>query len=114
MLERQECAETPGELAAANQYSGEVVLSIQARQEKNVLRSVLTPEVMASIDMIETDEPGHVALGRDLLLREAAATATRRRCAAAQEEFLTALVAQHSAELGLLGAERVRALPRFV
>lgn len=113
MLETQTGNASPYELAAANQYSGEIVLEETSRTGGNILRSLVDDEVMAAVEDIETDEPAHVALGRALVLRHALHLERRRGLALAQERFLDALVAQHAQELQLLGCRRLRPLPRF-
>ncbi len=102
-----------GELAAANQYSGEVVLSVQDRVDGNILRLLLDEQAMAAIEDIESDEPAHIAIGRDLVRAHAVSLAERRRMAVAQEVFLTALIVQHVTEIESLGAHRIRPVPSF-
>lgn len=109
----QSAAPSAAELAAANQYSGEVVLSVQDRTEGNVLRLLLDEPAMAALEDIESDEPAHIAIGRDLVRASATEPRQRRRMAAAQERFLVALIEQHVAEIESLGARRIRALPEF-
>ncbi len=105
---------TAPEIAAANQFSGEIVLLVTSQGENNVLREVVDERVMAAIEDIETDEPGHIALGRELVARQAELPQARPALFDIQEKFLAALVLQHGAELALLGAERIRPLPGFV
>lgn len=113
MLEAQVNGMTAAELAAANQYTGEVVLSVQDREEGNVLRVVAAVDIMADIENIEADEPAHIAIGRDLVRRYARDIAARRQMVVAQETFLAALIGQHTTELESLGLQRVRPLPEF-
>ena len=101
------------ELAAANQYSGEIVLSVQDREEDNVLRLLLDERIMAVLEDIEADEPAHIAIGRDLVRRYARTPSEMRAMAAAQELFLEAQITQHVSELETLGCRRVRAAPAF-
>jgi hypothetical protein len=113
MHDVQLVSESAAELAAANQYSGEIVLAVHARQDGNVLASLLDPETMAVIVDIERDEPAHIAIGRDLVRKYALEPGHRRRIAEAQERFLRGLCKQHCWEIESLGAERVRPLPSF-
>ncbi|MER5770629.1 hypothetical protein [Streptomyces sp. NPDC001985] len=113
MLSTQVSSASAAELAAANQYSGEVVLSVHDRQEKNVLRLVTSPDIMKDIETIEADEPAHIAIGRDLVRMYAGDIRERRAMARAQEDFLMALSRQHVAELEALGLQRLRGLPVF-
>jgi hypothetical protein len=99
------------DLAASNQFSGEIVLMIQSRRDNNVLRDLLPVQVLAAIDDIEGDEPAHIALGHDLVVRGATGAATRRQLARAQELFLRGLITQHITEIEALGAERIRPAP---
>lgn len=114
MYQTQMKTATAAELAAANQYSGEIVLSLQTKIDNNVLRLQVDEATMSAIEDIETDEPAHIAIGRDLVRTYATSPACRRRMALSQERFLEALVAQHSAEIEMLGARRCRPLPQFV
>lgn len=105
---------SPSEIAAANQFSGEIVLLVQASTEGNVLRLLLEEDLLTLIADIENDEPAHIALGRDLIIQSAVSSEERRRIANAQERFLRALVTQHAAEIEMLGSRRIRPLPSFV
>lgn len=111
MYEVQLASATAGELGAANQLGGEIVLLAQARRERSVLRRVLPAWVMAVIERIEQDEPAHVAAGRALVVAAAGSLEHRRGMWSAQARFLAALIRQHLAELATLGARRVRAAP---
>jgi hypothetical protein len=113
MRTKQVECEVAAELAAANQYSGEIVLLLHSREERNILRRLLDEEIMAAIVRIGMDEPKHVAIGRDLVVRMAETPEQRRRIAVAQERFLRAQIAQHAAEIQMLGARRIRPLPDF-
>jgi hypothetical protein len=101
------------ELAAANQYSGEVVLSVQDRHEGNILREIASSDIMRDIEDIETDEPAHIAIGRDLVKMYATSVERMRAMAKAQETFLNALAKQHVVELEALGVRRGREIPQF-
>lgn len=114
MLLAQVQGSSAAELAAANQYSGEVVLSVQDRDEGNVLRLVASDDIMDDIEDIEGDEPAHIAIGRDLVRRYAVDLDERRAMARSQEFFLEALIAQHVNELESLGLQRIGALPVFL
>jgi hypothetical protein len=113
MHSEQLSTHSAAELAAANQYSGEIVLSVQSRTEENVLRMLLDEPTIEAIEDIEADEPAHIAIGRDLIQKHALSPDLRRRMADAQERFLEALISQHSSEIEMLGATRVRPLPYF-
>jgi hypothetical protein len=113
MREAQLATEFAAELAVANQYSGEVVLEVTSRVEDNVLRRVLADDIMHAIENIEADEPSHIAVGRDLVLKHIDTADQRRRMASAQERFLLALIIQHSNEIQMLGSRRIRPLPAF-
>jgi len=111
MHSEQLITQSAAELAAANQYSGEIVLSVQSRAEGNILRLLVDEPTMKAIEGIENDEPAHIAIGRDLIRRFAVSADHRRRMADAQERFLVALIEQHRAEIEMLGAKRTRPLP---
>jgi hypothetical protein len=113
MREAQQAAGSAGELAAANQLAGEVVLLIHGQPEGNVLRTLVPPSVQEMMEDIETDEPAHVDLGHALVSRYATGPAQRRAMALAQERFLTALGRQHVHELEQLGAARIRPVAGF-
>jgi hypothetical protein len=99
------------ELAAANQYSGEVVLLSHSRPEHNILTELLDEETMAAILEIGLDEPKHVSIGRDLVKRLAVNLPIRKRILVAQTRFLNAQITQHMAEIEMLGSRRIRPLP---
>jgi len=105
---------SPAGLAAANQYSGEIVLSVQADANSSVLPVLVGAGVASAIEDIETDEPAHIAIGRALVVRHAATIEGRREMADAQERFLRAQIAQHIDELQTLGSRRIRSAPSFV
>ncbi|MBO2454947.1 hypothetical protein J4573_48225 [Actinomadura barringtoniae] len=113
MYEVQLARSSAAELAAANQYSGEIVLSVQDREEDNVLRMLLDERIMTALEDIEADEPAHIAIGRDLVRQYARTPGEMRAMAAAQELFLEAQIAQHVSEIQALGCRRVRAAPVF-
>jgi hypothetical protein len=113
MHHQQFITSTAAELAAANQFSGEIVLLVQGRAEGNVLRHLLDESIMDAIEDIEADEPAYVAVGRDLVRRYATTPAKRRELADAQERFLLAQAVQHVADIEMLGARRVRPSPVF-
>lgn len=113
MYREQLMTGSAAELAAANQYSGEVVLLVQGREERNILRLLVDEKTMVAIDDIEVDEPAHIAIGRHLVVHNAETPEQRRRLADAQERFLRALISQHTAEIEMLGSRRIRALPSF-
>lgn len=114
MYKEQLLTSSPAELAAANQYSGEIVLLLQGRKERNILRLLVDEQTISAIEDIEADEPAHVAIGRQLVVRNACTPDQKRRLADAQERFLRALITQHVAEIEMLGARRVRPLPSFI
>jgi len=101
------------ELAAGNQFSGEIVLSVHSREDRNILRLVLDERTMEAIVVIGRDEPMHIANGRELILKCSESPQQRRQIAAAQERFLQALMDQHVAEVEMLGSRRIRPLPIF-
>lgn len=109
----QEGRLTAEELAAANQFSGEISLQVQARSDRNILRALLEEDLMEAIEEIEEDEPAHIAIGRALVLRGATRLPLRRRMARIQEQFLAALANQHATEIQMLGCLRSRRLPQY-
>jgi hypothetical protein len=108
MHQQQFVTTTAAELAAANQYSGEIVLLVQGNVNDNILRMLVDEPTIAAIEDIEADEPAHVAIGRDLVRLHATTPVKRRQLADAQERFLMAQVTQHTADIEGLGATRVR------
>ena len=113
MRDAQVAARSAGELAAANQLAGEVVLMIHGQESGNVLRTLVPDDVQELMEDVETDEPAHIELGRELVIACAQEPEQRRRMAQAQERFLNALGRQHTAELEQLGALRTQRLPEF-
>lgn len=114
MRRSQEAASSAGQLAAANQLAGEVVLLIHGQDSGNVLRSLVPDSISEALDDIESDEPAHVELGHRLVAAHATSPASRQAMAATQEAFLGALGRQHTHEVTQLGADRHAPLPEFV
>ncbi len=113
MKQEQLGMDLAAELAAGNQFSGEIVLSVHSQEDRNILRLVLDERTMEAIVAIGRDEPMHIANGRELILRCSESPQQRRRIAMAQERFLQALMDQHVAEVEMLGSRRIRPLPAF-
>jgi len=105
--------ETASEIAATNQFAGEVVLTSMTDREKGIFAKLVDEELMDDIENIEMDEPPHVANGRDLILLFCATPDQRRRLASAQEQYLAAMVQLHALEIVKLGSRRLRPLPVF-
>jgi hypothetical protein len=113
MRDAQVAATSAGELAAANQLAGEVVLLLHGQTQGNILYELVDSSVFELMQDIETDEPAHVQLGHDIAASCATTPGVRRAMAAAQERFLDALAKQHTRELEQLGARRRHQLPGF-
>lgn len=106
-------AATPGEIAAANQFAGEIVLSSMTDLPTSIFKRLFDKELMDAIEDIERDEPPHIANGRDLILRESETFEQRRRLASSQERYLGAMMQLHVTEIIKLGCRRVKPLPVF-
>jgi hypothetical protein len=105
--------ETASELAATNQFAGEIVLSSMTDLETSIFIKLFDQELMDAIRDIEADEPPHIANGRDLVLLFCETADQRRRLAIAQEKYLKALTQLHVTEIVKLGCRRVKPLPVF-
>lgn len=105
--------ETAAEIAATNQFAGEVVLSSMTDLETSIFKRLFDKELMDAIEDIEKDEPHHIAIGRDLVLLFSQTPDQRRRLARAQEQYLKAMMQLHVVEIVKLGCRRVRPLPAF-
>ncbi|HVM33701.1 MAG TPA: ferritin-like domain-containing protein [bacterium] len=105
--------ETASEIAATNQFAGEVVLSSMTDLKDSIFARLFDRELMDAIRDIETDEPHHIAVGRDLILLYCKSFDQRRRLARAQEKYLEAMMQLHVAEIVKLGCRRVKPLPVF-
>lgn len=105
--------ETASELAATNQFAGEIVLSSMTDLETSIFVKLFDQELMKAIRDIEADEPSHIANGRDLVLLFCGTPEQRRRLAVAQEKYLKAMMQLHVTEIVKLGCRRVRPLPVF-
>ena len=105
--------ETASELAATNQFAGEIVLSSMTDLETSIFVKLFDQELMKAIRDIEADEPPHIANGRDLVLLFCETSEQRRRLAVAQEKYLKAMMQLHVTEIVKLGCRRVRPLPVF-
>ena len=57
-------AETAPELAATNQFAGEIVLSSMTDLETSIFKILFDKELMDAVIDIENDEPPHIANGR--------------------------------------------------
>ncbi len=106
-------AETAPELAAANQFAGEIVLSSMTDLETSIFKVLFDKELMDAVIDIEKDEPPHIANGRDMVLLFCDTLDHRRRLAASQEKYLTAMMQLHFTEIIKLGCRRVAPLPVF-
>lgn len=106
-------AESASEIAAANQFAGEIVLSSMTDLETSIFKRLFDKELMDAIYDIEKDEPPHIANGRDLILLECETFEQRKRLAAAQEKYLGYMMQLHVTEIVKLGCKRVKPLPVF-
>ena len=106
-------AETASEIAAANQFAGEVVLSSMTDLPTSIFKRLFDEEPMNAIYDIEKDEPPHIANGRDLILLECGTYEQRRKLAEAQEKYLGYMMQLHVTEIVKLGCKRVKPLPVF-
>jgi hypothetical protein len=105
--------ESASEIAATNQFAGEIVLSSMTDLETSIFKILFDEELMEAIRDIENDEPHHIAVGRDLILLYCHTADQRRRLAHAQEKYLGAMMQLHVTEIVKLGCRRVRPLPVF-
>ncbi len=106
-------AETASEIAAANQFAGEIVLSSMTDLETSIFKRLFDKELMDAIYDIERDEPPHIANGRDLILLACETYEQRHRLAVAQEKYLGYMMQLHVTEIIKLGCRRVKPLPVF-
>ncbi len=106
-------AETASEIAAANQFAGEIVLSSMTDLETSIFKRLFDPELMNAIDDIEKDEPPHIANGKDLILLDCATYERRLKLAGAQERYLNYMMQLHVTEIVKLGCRRLSPLPVF-
>ena len=101
------------EIAAANQFAGEIVLSSMVDLPTSIFKVLFDKELMEAIEDIERDEPPHIANGKDLILLFCATADERRRLASAQERYLEAMMQLHVTEIVKLGCRRVKPIPVF-
>jgi len=106
-------AETASEIAATNQFAGEIVLSSMTDLETSIFKILFDEELMNAVIDIENDEPPHIANGRDLILMFCDTFEHRKRLAVAQEKYLKAMMQLHFTEIVKLGCRRVSPLPVF-
>jgi hypothetical protein len=106
-------AETAPELAAANQFAGEIVLSSMTDLETSIFKKLFDKELMDAVIDIEKDEPPHIANGRDMILLFCDTLEHRKRLADSQERYLKAMMQLHFTEIVKLGCRRVAPLPTF-
>lgn len=101
------------EIAATNQFAGEIVLSSMTDLKTSIFLRLFDEELMNAIRDIEADEPHHIAVGRDLILLYCGTVEHRRKLADAQERYLSAMMQLHVTEIVKMGCRRVRPLPVF-
>lgn len=106
-------AQTAPEIAATNQFAGEIVLSSMVDLETSIFKRLFDKELMDAVYDIERDEPPHIANGKDLILMGCGTAPERRRLAAGQEEYLSYMMQLHVTEIVKLGCRRVKPLPVF-
>jgi hypothetical protein len=106
-------AETASEIAATNQFAGEIVLSSMTDLETSIFKILFDEDLMNAVIDIENDEPPHIANGRDLVLLFCDTLEHRKRLAIAQEKYLKAMMQLHFSEIVKLGCRRVSPLPIF-
>lgn len=106
-------AETASEIAAANQFAGEIVLSSMTDLETSIFKRLFDEELMNAIYDIEKDEPPHIANGKDLILLDCESFVRRVKLALAQEKYLGYMMELHVTEIVKLGCRRVTPLPVF-
>lgn len=106
-------AESASEIAAANQFAGEIVLSSMTDLETSIFKRLFDKELMDAIYDIEKDEPPHIANGRDLILLSCETYEQRHKLAVAQEKYLGYMMQLHVTEIVKLGCRRVKPLPVF-
>ncbi len=105
--------ETASEIAATNQFAGEIVLSSMTDLETSIFKILFDKELMDAVIDIENDEPPHIANGRDLILMFCDTSEHRKRLAVAQEKYLKAMMQLHFTEIVKLGCRRISPLPVF-
>jgi hypothetical protein len=112
MQKVQMAMETASEIAATNQFAGEIVLT-SITDDNSILVKLLDKELMDAIKDMEADEPPHVAIGRDLVMLYSETAAQRRKLVTAQEQYLEAMMQMHVLEIAKLGCRRIKPIPVF-
>jgi len=113
MQQIQREAPSAPELAATNQFAGEIVLSSMTDLETSIFKRLFDKDLMDAIRDIEADEPHHIAVGRDLILLYCGTVENRRKLSVAQEKYLKAMMQLHVTEIVKLGCRRLKPLPVF-
>ncbi|MGH7738664.1 MAG: hypothetical protein ACREL1_00820 [bacterium] len=113
MQKVQTDAETASEIAAANQFAGEIVLSSMTDLPTSIFKVLFDKELMDAIEDIEKDEPPHIANGKELILLACGTAEERRKLALAQEKYLGFMMQLHVTEIVKLGCRRLKPLPLF-
>lgn len=113
MQKVQTDAKTAPEIAAANQFAGEIVLSSMTDLPTSIFKRLFDKELMDAIYDIEADEPPHIANGKELILLACGTFEERRNLAVAQEKYLGYMMQLHVTEIIKLGCKRVKPLPVF-
>jgi len=106
MYEQQKNMHSLPELTVANQFAGEIVLGLTSKMTNNILRLVTDDKIMEIVEYAEKDEPGHIAIGKDILKIYSNDLLMRRKMIKSQERFLKALILQHISEIEFLGCRR--------
>jgi hypothetical protein len=113
MMKVQTDAQTASEIAAANQFAGEIVLSSMTDLETSIFKRLFDEELMAAIYEIEKDEPPHIANGKELILLDCGSYERRLKLAEVQEQYLHYMMQLHVTEIVKLGCRRLDPLPLF-
>jgi hypothetical protein len=103
----------PLEIAASLQSTGEAALMyVMEEPERTLLGRVLDDATAAAVaDDVNPDEPRHIKIGHDLMVRYASTCEVRRRILEIQRNKLNALSRHYVEEFALLGAERRAPMP---
>jgi hypothetical protein len=106
-------AKSAPEIAAANQFAGEIVLSSMVDLPTSIFKRLFDKELMDAVYDIEKDEPPHIANGKDLILLACKTFEDRKTLADTQERYLSAMMQLHVTEIVKLGCKRLKTLPVF-
>ncbi|MEW9668475.1 hypothetical protein [Ammoniphilus sp. 3BR4] len=109
----------PAEIALALQCTGEPILVFlfgygTLNPEESITYSILPEDLRSDIEKsVVADEPRHIAVGRDIMIKHCGDAAKRRHLLKLQSTKLENTIKIMTRDMELLGAERIAPFPKI-